>query len=120
MPGRVEEIDTIMFIHKQEVPHESQWDVAYDRIICNIWPEKDNLNNARLTYGGSNYKYPDDCGISTADLLTVKLLLNSAISTLGANFMNIDIKNFYLMTSLDCHKYMKMEMENFLEDGIQQ
>ena len=37
--------------------------------------------------GGDKIKYPGDCGISTADLLTVKLLLNSIISTPRAKFM---------------------------------
>ena len=37
---------------------------------------------------------PDDCGTPTADLLTVKLFLNSMISTPNADFINMDNKNF--------------------------
>ena len=40
--------------------------------------------------------YTGNCDTPTADLLTVKLLLNSIVSTAGAEFMMIDIKNFYL------------------------
>ncbi len=40
--------------------------------------------------------YPGNAGTSTANLLTVKLLINSTISTAGAKFMTIDIKDFYL------------------------
>ena len=41
--------------------------------------------------------YPGDCGTPTSDLLTVKLLLNSIISTPNAEFMTLDLKDFYLM-----------------------
>ena len=42
--------------------------------------------------GGNLVNYPDDCRTPTADLLTVKLLLNSVLSTENAEFMTIDIK----------------------------
>ena len=38
--------------------------------------------------------YPGDCGTPTADLLTIKILLNSVISTPTAKFMTIDIKRY--------------------------
>jgi hypothetical protein len=43
----------------------------------------------------------------TADLLTIKLLINSVISTAGAKFMTMDIKDFYLNTPMDRYKYMR-------------
>jgi hypothetical protein len=42
----------------------------------------------------------------TADLLTIKLLINSTISTQGAKFMTMDIKDFYLITPMARYKYM--------------
>ncbi len=43
--------------------------------------------------------YPDNCGTPTADLLTVKLMLNSIISTPNAKFTTtINLKDFYLFT----------------------
>ena len=36
----------------------------------------------------------------TADITTVKILLNSTISTPGAKFCCFDIKNFYLRTPM--------------------
>ncbi len=42
--------------------------------------------------GGNLINYPGNCGTPTADLLTVKLLFNSIISTPHAKFMCIDIK----------------------------
>ena len=62
--------------------------------------------------------YPGDCGTPTTDLLTVKLLLNSVISTKGARFMILDISNFYLMTSLKRKEYVKMKLSDFLESVL--
>ena len=41
-----------------------------------------------------------------ADLITLKLLLNSALSRLKANFMKVDIKNFYLETYFNNEQYI--------------
>ena len=61
-------------------------------------PQKEEINRTRLTFGGNNLSVDMDCGTPTADLLTVKLLINSVISTPGANFRTLDIKDFYLNT----------------------
>ncbi len=55
--------------------------------------------------GRNLVNYPNNCGTQTADLLTVKLMFNSIISTPNANFMTINIKDFYLMTPMDWYKY---------------
>ena len=56
----------------------------------------------------------------TADLLTIKILLNSDISTLKANFMKMGMKNFYLNTPLKRYKYLCLKIEDILEDVKQQ
>ena len=81
-------------------------------------PEKEDPNRVRVTVGGNRINYPGDCGTPTADLLTVKLLLNSVISTPGARFMTIDISDFYLNTPLDRYEYIKMKLANFPEDIV--
>ena len=69
--------------------------------------------------GGNLINYPEDVGTPTADLLTVKLLLNSIVSTPGAKFMTVDIKNFYLCTPLKRREYVQMKLEDFPEDIIE-
>ncbi len=54
--------------------------------------------------------YPGDCGTPTADMLLVKILLNSVISTKGAKFMTADIKNFYLMTPMKRYEYVRLKL----------
>jgi hypothetical protein len=44
--------------------------------------------------GGDRIKYNGSVSTPTANLITVKLLLNSVISTPGAQYMTLDIKDF--------------------------
>ena len=62
---------------------------------------------------------PMDCGTPTADLLTIKLLFDGVVSTPGAKFMTIDIKNFYLNTPLERPEYLRMKLSYFPEDVIE-
>ena len=118
LKGRVEGTDTFFFIHKHEVPRDRLKDVTYDRICCNVRPEKDDPNRVRITVGGGDINFPGDCGTPTADILTVKLLFNSVVSTAGAKFMTIDISNFYLNTPMERYEYIKMKIKNFPQDVI--
>ena len=120
MPGRNKGTDTIHLIHKPEIPDHRWKDVAYTRIVVNEQPQKAEVNITRLTYGGSNLKMDMDLGTPTASLLTVKILLNSVISTPGTKFMAIDIKDFYLNTPLERPEFIRLELSNFPEDVIQQ
>ena len=70
--------------------------------------------------GGNLINYPGDCGTPTANLLTVKVLFNSIISTPNARFMSIDIKDFYLKTPMARYEYFHMTLELFPEDVIQE
>jgi hypothetical protein len=70
--------------------------------------------------GGNLINYPGDCGTPTADLLTVKLMFNSIISTPNAKFITIDIKDFYLMTPMDRFEYFRMKLELFPQDIIKE
>jgi hypothetical protein len=54
----------------------------------------------RLIAGGDRVHYPYDAGTPNANLLTIKLLINSIISTPGARFFRMDIENFYLCTPM--------------------
>ena len=66
-------------------------DVTYGQIVCDIREGKAEKNRTRLTVGGNRINYPGDVGTPTACLLTVKLLVNSVVSTAGAEFMTLDI-----------------------------
>jgi hypothetical protein len=62
--------------------------------------------------GGNRITYPGNCGTPTADMLTTKVLLNSVISTKGAQFMTINIKDFYLNTPMVRPEYMRLKLSD--------
>eukprot|EP01082_Thalassiosira_pseudonana_P002224 g1758.t1 g1758 contig11:8776-9696(+) len=70
--------------------------------------------------GGNLINYPDDVGTPTANLLLIKIFLNSVISTPGAKFANADLSNFYLMTPLKRPEYAKLKLSDIPEEVIQE
>ncbi len=119
MPDRVRGTDTIFFIPKDKVLRARAKDVTYGLITCLIRPEKtDEPNQTRLVAGGDRVHYPFNAGTPTANLLTLKLLINNMISTPRARFFKIDIKNFYLCTPLKRYEYMQLKLSNMPEDII--
>ncbi len=62
--------------------------------------------------------YQGDTGTPNADLLTVKLLINSTIPAMGAKFMTMDKKDCYLHTPVAQCKYMRLKLSNILADII--
>ncbi len=120
MPGRNTGTNTIIFIHKNQVPIDRAKDVTYGLITTLIRPEKtDEPNRTRLVAGGDRVHFPGDAGTPTADLLTVKLLINSIISIAGAKFMTMDIKYFYLNTPMARYEYMRLRIADMPDDVIE-
>ena len=98
------------------MPNNKQ--VTYGRIVCDITPDKQEKHRTRLAVGGDRIFYNYDISTPTAELITVKLLLNSVVSTPNAKFMTIDIKNVYLNTEMTNFEYMKMPISIFLQQII--
>jgi hypothetical protein len=84
-----------------QIPKDHIGDITYGRIACDMCKGKKEKHRTRLTMGGNLINYPADCGTSMTNLLTVKILLNSIISTPNAKFMTINIKDFYLITPIE-------------------
>ena len=72
----------------------------------------------RLVLGGNKIHCDFDVGTPTADMLLVKILLNSVISTPGAKFMTIDISYFYLNTPLTRWEYVKLNLRDIPDENI--
>ncbi len=85
-------------------------DTTYGLITCLVCPEKIEPNRTRLVAGGDQVHYLGNAGMPTVDLLTIKLLINSIISTQGAEFMTMDIKDFYLNTPMARYEYMQLKI----------
>ena len=87
-------------MHKRGVPQNRFKYVTYRKFVCDVRPTKVDKNRMRLTIGGDIINYPGDCGTPKANILLVKMLVNSLISIIGAKFMTGDIKNFYFSADL--------------------
>ena len=57
-------------------------------------------------------------GTPAADMLSVKLLLNSIVSTLGAKFFTTDISNFYLTKPINSKEYFRLKLSDMPEDVV--
>eukprot|EP00804_Cyclotella_cryptica_P013054 CCRYP_002367-RE/>CCRYP_002367-RE protein AED:0.37 eAED:0.37 QI:0/0/0/1/0/0/2/0/323 len=119
LPGTVAGTNTIVFISKADIPSDRWRDVTYGRIVANFRPEKDDPHRIRLTVGGNRINFPGGCGTPTADMLTTKVLLNSVVSTVGARFMTIDIKDFYLNTPMARPEFMRLKLSDMPNNVIE-
>ena len=54
----------------------------------------------------------------TASLETVKILINSIISTKNAKFMAIDLSNFYIENELEDYQYICFHISKILQEII--
>jgi hypothetical protein len=120
MPGRNTRTNTIFFIQQNQVPHNRIKETTYGLITCLVRPEKINKpNRTRLVAGGDWVHYLGNAGTPTADQLTIKLLINSIISTQGAKFVTMDIKNFYLNTLMARYEYMRLKISDMPNNVIE-
>ena len=115
MTGLVKGTDIIFFINKADVTTAHWRDVTYGHIMFNYRREKSDTYRMRFTFGGNRVNYPHECGTPTIDLLTVKILLNSIVSTPGSKFMTIDIRYWYLNTPMYPYKYMNLKISDLPE-----
>ena len=104
--GCVSATNTIRFILRFDIPSDRK--ITYANFICNYRHHKSEPYRVRLTVGGDQLDCPNDTSSPSASLLETKLLLNSTISDahLGARFMIMDLKDFFLATPMARSEYM--------------
>ncbi len=104
---RLLETKTCLAIHLHQQPLDRRGDTTY---YYNSKPKEkydDNINKVyriRGTAGGGRINYDGPTKANTAALSTIKILLQSVVSD-NAQFMTLDIKDFYLMTPLPRPEY---------------
>jgi hypothetical protein len=113
---RVTGTNTIFFIKNCDVPKGRQ--VTYCKQEVSIRPTKAETHRVRNCAGGDRLDFPGPTSTQTASLKTIKLLLNSTISTPGARFSAFDIKNFYYGTPMPRYEYMKIQLSKIPDEII--
>jgi ribosomal protein L25 (general stress protein Ctc) len=97
LPNMPTGTDTMHFIAHADLPADRT--ATYLRIVSAEKPNKKESKRIRFTGGGDRVVYDGNVSTPTADIISVKCLFNSVISTPDARFMSIDIKDFYLNKS---------------------
>ena len=92
----------------------------YGRLVESYRPENKDPNKTRLAVGGYRVHYTGDCGTPTVALLTVKLQLIIVVSTKGARYTTLEIKDFYLSTPIKRSEYMRVKLINLPKYFIKQ
>ena len=113
---RVEPTNTMFFIPFSQVPKHKR--PTYARFVCSYRPQKAEPYRTRLTVGGNLIDYPGNLSMKVADMTTFKILVNSTLSTPGARWLGLDIKNYYLGTPMDDYEYMFIPIASIPDEII--
>jgi hypothetical protein len=104
LPRDIAGTNTMSFIRKDQVPQGRM--VTYAHFCCDFRLQKSEPYRCRITIGGDRTDYVGEVSTKTADLTTIKCLLNSVVSKPKGKFMTADVKNFYLNALMDRPEYM--------------
>jgi hypothetical protein len=102
----IEGTNTLFFIPVTALPKDRK--ATYLRVVSAYRTEKKNPRRIRWTVGGDRVEYPGDTITQTADLTTVKVLINSVLSMPSAKMVTTDLKDFYLGTPMERYEYMRI------------
>jgi hypothetical protein len=84
--------------------------------VVTYCPEKDDPNQTKITVGGNCIVHHGNVSTLTVETMTVKMHLNSVISTKGAQYCTFYLKDFYLNTPMEQPEYMRMKLSNLLQE----
>jgi hypothetical protein len=105
-------------IQFSNIPRDRISDVAHIKVVCEYQPTKPNPDQTRITIGGNTITYIGNCGTKTGSLETVKLVINSTISTAEARLMSMDLANFHLNTPLNQPEYARIQLSAMPQEII--
>jgi hypothetical protein len=95
---------TIQFICHDAVPKDKT--AMYLCIVVDIRPQKEETHRVHFTCSGDCINYTGNRSTPTADISTIKMLINSIISTPDAHALSCDLKDFYLNNPLPSWEYI--------------
>jgi hypothetical protein len=105
---RVKGTNTCRWIKKSQVPKGKR--VIYARTVVAVRLKKEEINRVRITVGGNLLEYLGETSTEAASIETIKLFINSVLSTPGARLGTIDISNFYIQNYLKDYQYMRFHI----------
>ena len=106
--SRLMDTNTINPIFQHQQPMDRRKDTTYyNPQVKEKMDQGVKTHRVRGTIGGDRINYPGDVAARTADMEVVKALLQSTLAD-DADFMTIDIKDFYLNTPLERKEYLRI------------
>lgn len=113
----VEETQTMQF-----VPYRDKVKYCYYKPVCKLKLDADGIPrpHVRGTAADTNSTYEGPTSATTAGLSTVKILLNSVVSTPHARFCTADIKDYYLGTPMAEPAFMVISLNQLSPAIIEQ
>ena len=111
---RLYDTGTIRFIPRSDVPRNKK--VVYLKIVVDIRDHKAVKERVRITatptaVGGGKVNYAGETTTRTVEMSTVKMHLQSVLSTPGAQYMTLDISDFYLATPMEEYEYGRLKVD---------
>ena len=110
--------NTLFAIHRRNVPTNKT--AAHTHMVADFRPQKPDPHRIRITVGGSKISVDYGIGTPTADLSTAKILINSTLSTRGAQWAGFYLMNMYLNTDLNDYENLRVHTSQIPEEFIQE
>ena len=108
---RAKGTNTFKVIHYTNIPVE-RCKETYNRVVCELRPQKYDPHRIHITIGGNCIYYPVDVGAPTGSFYIFKLIINIVLSRCDARFASFDINNFYLEIPMDSPEYVLINILN--------
>ena len=100
---------TIHFIPCSRIPRGKK--VVYLKIVVDIRDHKAVKERVCIVVGGDQSDFKGETTTRTVDVTTVKMHLQSVLSTVGGKYMGLDLKDFYLATPMEEYEYTRIKGE---------
>ena len=102
--------NTMEFIHWDALPQNRRVSYYNPQIRIKVKDDGTKEYRVRGTYGGNISDYNGPKAARTADMTSIKILLNATVSE-DAKWMTMDIKDFYLGTPMERKEYMRVQID---------
>ena len=108
-------MDVCKFTPKWQAPKDKK--VTQPRTVCAFRPEKiDNPCRTQITAGGHPLDCDGETATNSASMETVKIPLNSVLSTSGARLSTLDVKMMHLESLLKDPQHMRFKLSQIPDD----
>jgi hypothetical protein len=108
--------NTCFFVELTRIPKDSN--ITYGKLLCDYKPNKAEKERVRLIVGDDRLDYTGDVAASTAEITTFKIIINSTLYTEDAEMMMMDIKHYYVGTTLPRYAYIRLTLSIIPDESI--